>query len=56
MLKVFVSDPHFLNQTIQAFIVLCLTDCTSCKEGIQQILLTAKKLLLLFHPSHCCPF
>ena len=48
MLKVFVSDPHFLNQTVQAFVVLCLTDCPCGKECIQQLLLTAKKLQLLF--------
>ena len=48
MLKVFVSDLHFLNQTVQAFVVLCLTDCPGGKKSILQVLLTAKKPQLLF--------
>ena len=43
-----ILDPHLFNQAIQAFVVLCLTDCPGGKKSVEQILLATKQLQLLF--------
>ena len=42
------ANPHLFDQTIKAFVMLYLIDRSGGKKSVQQLLLMAKKLQLLF--------